>query len=101
MRTVEVPGEVDSMLMESGMLFVGLHQSVPGKQTAEYLTTVPGSILVYNLQAGSEHALPGHMVSFPHVSLPALAIRKATKFYIAQSTHTARQKYAGMGELSL
>lgn len=63
-RTVQVAGEVDSMLMESGMLFVGVHQKAPrGKESAEYLKSLPGSILVYNLQAGSEHALPGHMVS--------------------------------------
>ena len=59
-RTVEVGGEVDSMLMESGMLFVGMH--MPGATSAD-LKSLPGSIRIYNLQAGSEHALQGHLVS--------------------------------------
>ena len=59
LRTVEVGGEVDSLLMESGMLFVGIHMG--GAQNAD-LKTLPGSIRVYNIQAGSEHALQGHLV---------------------------------------
>lgn len=58
LRTVEVGGEVDSMLLESGMLFVGMHAS--GSKAD--LKTLPGSIRVYNLTDGSEHALQGHLV---------------------------------------
>lgn len=58
LRTVEIGGEVDAMLLESGMLFVGLHMS--GEKAA--IKSLPGSIKVFNLQAGSESLLQGHLV---------------------------------------
>lgn len=57
-RTVEVGGEVDSMLFESGFLFVGLH--VSGEKTA--ILSLPGNIKVYNMTSAAEHTLQGHMV---------------------------------------
>ena len=59
LKTVEVGGEVDSMLMESGILFVGVHMA--GDKTN--IQNLPGSVRVYNLQSGSEHTLQGHLVS--------------------------------------
>ena len=59
LKTVEVGGEVDSMLMESGILFVGMHMA--GDKTN--IQNLPGSVRVYNLQSGSEHTLQGHLVS--------------------------------------
>lgn len=52
------------MLMESGMLFVGMH--MPGASNAD-LKSLPGSIRIYSLQAGSEHTLQGHLVKIGSV----------------------------------
>ncbi|CAL5222644.1 g5039 [Coccomyxa viridis] len=49
---VQVGGHVDSLLMESGYLFVGMHiTNTPDK---------PGLIKVWNMQTGQQHDLPGH-----------------------------------------
>ena len=50
---------MDSMLMESGILFVGVHMA--GDKTN--IQNLPGSVRVYNLQSGAEHTLQGHLVS--------------------------------------
>jgi hypothetical protein len=47
---VEVGGPVDSLLLDGGFLFVGLHQ----KQE--------GLIKVWNTATGAEHTLQGHKV---------------------------------------
>jgi hypothetical protein len=57
--TVDVGGEVDSMLMESGFLIVGLHASGTDFRTSR------GGIHVYKLQDGSMNALEGHQVCPP------------------------------------
>lgn len=56
--TVEVGGEVDSMLLESGFLIVGLHASGADLRNSR------GSINVYKLQDGSMNTLEGHVVRF-------------------------------------
>ncbi|KAK9909034.1 hypothetical protein WJX75_006342 [Coccomyxa subellipsoidea] len=52
LSVVEVGGQVDSLLLEGGYLFVGIR--VQGMQP------VPGLIKVYNLTTGAQHDLAGH-----------------------------------------
>jgi F-box/WD-40 domain protein 7 len=53
---VEVGGEVDSLLLEGGWLFVGLHATPasPGGPPG------PGTIAAYNLASGAQARLAGH-----------------------------------------
>lgn len=52
MSCVEVGGEVDSLLLGGGYLFVGLHKGAEGL------------IKVWNMASGSSHTLTGHKVGF-------------------------------------
>lgn len=49
-------GVVDSLLLEGGFMFVGMHArgQVPSQQ--------PGVIKVCHLESGSQHTLEGHQV---------------------------------------
>jgi hypothetical protein len=49
--TVEVSGEVDSMLLAGGFLFVGFHKAAEG------------IIKVWNMSTGTDHILTGHKVT--------------------------------------
>ncbi len=54
--TVEVGGEVDSLLLEGGWLFVGLHAPPPHPGGPPG----PGTIAAYNLASGATARLTGH-----------------------------------------
>jgi hypothetical protein len=54
--TVEVGGEVDSLLLEGGWLFVGLHAPPPSPGGPPG----PGTIAAYNLASGATARLAGH-----------------------------------------